>query len=67
MAKAKKVSGVKVFLTEDEAQNLTALLRDGISDKTRQLLDLDSVYITVSQHSYWKSLDFYQIATLDSE
>lgn len=64
MAKAKKVSGVKVFLTDEEASNLYMLLYKGVDYATRDALRLDEVQNQIGQHAPWKSVDFAQKASL---
>ena len=64
MAKAKKVSGVKLFLTDEEASNLYMLLYRGIDYETRDALRLSEVQEQVGKHAPWKSIEFAQKATI---
>jgi hypothetical protein len=67
MAKAKKVSGVKVFLTENEAMSLSCLLRQGVENSVLETLNLEGFSQELYREAYWKSVDFVSKASLTKE
>lgn len=67
MAKVKKVEGLKVFLSPHEAQNLSTLLRQGVSAKTREALGLEEFYSELASAAYWKNVDFTTVCRIESE
>jgi len=66
MAKVEKVRGLNIFLTDDEAAALSALLNYGTTWGTRNALGLGEFATDLSVNAPYTSFEFGQVADKDA-